>query len=207
MSKIYVDQVDPKTATTLTLGTSGDTITVPSGVTFGVSGTMNASSITAGTLAIAQGGTGAATFAAAGLVNTPAFLVTLSGNQSIANSTLTKITFDTEVFDTDGTFASNKFTPAIAGKYFIVLSGRMSGFTDAEEFNLRFGKNGSAWNFGDLKIVSAGASPLFLAANANLVIDLNTTDYIEGYVLQNQGGAVDLDATYTYMAGFKLIGA
>ena len=31
MSKLYVDQVDPKTATTLTLGTSGDTITVPSG--------------------------------------------------------------------------------------------------------------------------------------------------------------------------------
>ena len=31
MSKLYVDQVDPMTATTLTLGTSGDTITVPSG--------------------------------------------------------------------------------------------------------------------------------------------------------------------------------
>jgi len=31
MSKLFVDQVDPKTATTLTLGTSGDTITVPSG--------------------------------------------------------------------------------------------------------------------------------------------------------------------------------
>ena len=31
MSKLFVDQVDPKTATTLTLGTSGDTVTVPSG--------------------------------------------------------------------------------------------------------------------------------------------------------------------------------
>ena len=32
MSKIFVDQVDPKTATTLTLGTTGDTISIPTGV-------------------------------------------------------------------------------------------------------------------------------------------------------------------------------
>jgi hypothetical protein len=39
MSKIFVDQVDPKTATTLTLGTSGDTVSIPSGVTIANSGT------------------------------------------------------------------------------------------------------------------------------------------------------------------------
>ena len=32
MSKIFVDQVDPKTATTLTLGTTGDTVDIPTGV-------------------------------------------------------------------------------------------------------------------------------------------------------------------------------
>jgi hypothetical protein len=32
MSKIFVDQVDPKTATTLTLGTTGDTVSIPTGV-------------------------------------------------------------------------------------------------------------------------------------------------------------------------------
>ena len=32
-SKVYTDQVDPKTSTTLTLGTSGDTVSIPSGVT------------------------------------------------------------------------------------------------------------------------------------------------------------------------------
>ena len=36
MSKLFVDQVDPKTATTLTLGTSSDTISIPSGVTLDV---------------------------------------------------------------------------------------------------------------------------------------------------------------------------
>ena len=37
MSKIEVNQVDPQSGTTLTLGTSGDTVTVPSGVTFDAS--------------------------------------------------------------------------------------------------------------------------------------------------------------------------
>ena len=39
MSKIFVDQVDPKTGTSLTLGTSGDTVNIPSGVTIANAGT------------------------------------------------------------------------------------------------------------------------------------------------------------------------
>ena len=39
MSKVEVDQVDPQSGTTLTLGTSGDTVSIPSGVTLANSGT------------------------------------------------------------------------------------------------------------------------------------------------------------------------
>jgi len=39
MSKVEVDQVDPQSGTTLTLGTSGDTINIPSGVTLANAGT------------------------------------------------------------------------------------------------------------------------------------------------------------------------
>ena len=39
MSKLETNQVDPATGTTLTLGTSGDTIAIPSGVTLANSGT------------------------------------------------------------------------------------------------------------------------------------------------------------------------
>ena len=42
-SKVYTDQVDPKTSTTLTLGTSGDTVSIPSGVTLSGAGTITAS--------------------------------------------------------------------------------------------------------------------------------------------------------------------
>ena len=39
MSKIEVDQVDPQSGSTLVLGTSGDTISIPSGVSITNNGT------------------------------------------------------------------------------------------------------------------------------------------------------------------------
>ena len=58
MSLINVNTIEPSTGTTVTLGASGDTFNIPSGVTLTNNGTMNASAITAGTLPIARGGTG-----------------------------------------------------------------------------------------------------------------------------------------------------
>jgi len=60
MSKVNVNAIEPSTGTDITLGASGDTITIPSGATFTQSGTMNASAITAGTVATARLGTGTA---------------------------------------------------------------------------------------------------------------------------------------------------
>ena len=70
MSKIEVDQVDPQSGTTLTLGTSGDTVSIPSGVTLANAGTATgfpaptsgiaASAIDSGTIATARLGSGTA---------------------------------------------------------------------------------------------------------------------------------------------------
>ena len=66
MSTLNVDKVDPSTGTTLTLGTSGDTVSIPSGVTLSGAGTITASAANlaasgaggvTGTLPIANGGT------------------------------------------------------------------------------------------------------------------------------------------------------
>ena len=107
MSKLETNQVDPATGTTLTLGTSGDTIDIPAGVTT--------------------------------TVNRPAFKATLSGNQSIANSSFTKVTLDTENFDTDNAFASNKFTVPTgqAGKYVFHYGGYMSSLGDDKRLILK----------------------------------------------------------------------
>ena len=70
MSKIEVDKVDPQSGTTLTLGTSGDTVSIPSGVTLANAGTATgfpaptsgiaASAIDSGTIATARLGSGTA---------------------------------------------------------------------------------------------------------------------------------------------------
>ena len=66
MSTLNVDKVDPSTGTTLELGTSGDTVSIPSGVTLSGAGTITASAANlaasgaggvTGTLPIANGGT------------------------------------------------------------------------------------------------------------------------------------------------------
>ncbi len=92
-------QVGSTNTSTITLGVSGDTVNVPSGVTIANSGTAT--------------GFGGA--------NTPAFYVTPSADQtSIADNTLTQITFGQENFDTDSAFASSTFTvpSGEGGKYF-----------------------------------------------------------------------------------------
>ncbi len=55
--------------------------------------------------------------------NTPNFYVRLSGNFDLTNDTWTKIPWDTEQFDTDNAFASNKFTvpSGKGGKYFFLF--------------------------------------------------------------------------------------
>ena len=175
MSILETNQVDPATGTTLTLGTSGDTIDIPAGVTT--------------------------------TVNRPAFKATLSADQSIANSSFTKVTLDTENFDTDGAFASNKFTvPAgQAGKYVFHYGGYMSSLGDDKRLILNLYKNGSEITGpkSQHQIYSTGGSSNVLQ-KTSLVIDLAVSDYIELYVWQNQGGAVDLYADNTYLAGYKL---
>jgi len=63
MSKVEVDQVDPQSGTTLTLGTSGDTVSIPSGVTLANAGTATgfasiawqSSIVTASTITVESG--------------------------------------------------------------------------------------------------------------------------------------------------------
>ena len=45
MSTLNVDKVDPSTGTTLELGTSGDTVSIPSGVTLSGAGTITPSAV------------------------------------------------------------------------------------------------------------------------------------------------------------------
>ena len=88
--------------------------------------------------------------------NTPAFYAYLGSNQTgLSDNTAVKITIDTEVLDTDNCFASNKFTPTTAGKYFLYASVNLDA---VNANNWRNGKvyiykNGSSIIYGDFNLV------------------------------------------------------
>tara|TARA_R110000787_G_scaffold3311_3_gene13113 strand:- start:5029 stop:5661 length:633 start_codon:yes stop_codon:yes gene_type:complete len=73
-----------------------------------------------GTLPIANGGTGAATFVAAGLANTPGFEARLTGSQDVSDATQTLVSVNQEVYDSDSCYDTStyRFTPTTAGKYY-----------------------------------------------------------------------------------------
>ena len=109
MSKLFVDQVDPKTATTLTLGTSGDTISIPSGVTIANAGTATGF----------------------GESNTPYFLARLSANQNVSDATATVLVFDEEGLDSGSGYdtSNGKYTipSGEGGKYYFAVYGEGDG--------------------------------------------------------------------------------
>ena len=90
-------------------------------------------------------GAGVITPNADGIKNVPAFeaVKTGSSNQTFSTS-FTKITFDSETYDTDSMFASNRFTPTIAGKYLFTfqIKWNPSG-SNMEDAYAAIYKNGS----------------------------------------------------------------
>jgi len=209
MSTLNVDKVDPSTGTALEIGSSGDTITVPSGATFAVSGTMNASSITAGTLAVARGGTGAATLAAAGLVNTPYFLANVDGDETLNDTTWTTVEFDTEIYDSEGSYNTTTFrwVPQVAGYYW--LNGSAAVYvagTELYEISARVRVNGSAKAQQFFRNEDTFS---YAALNCSVIYFLNgSTDYVDFQILGDTVGGVtciQLAGIQNTFCGFRLI--
>ena len=183
-SVLKVDKLDPQSGTALEIGTSGNTITIPSGATIVNSGT-----------ATGFGGD-----------NTPAFAVYSVAAQSIATATYTKVVLDSEFYDTDSAFASDKFTVPVggAGKYFFSYKSAIPGIDDEEEFAVLLYKNGSTDDHAKAQFYSPTTDkPVW--ANATYAFSLAEADYIEMFVYHSEGGSQNLRIENTYFSGFKLI--
>ena len=210
MSKLFVDQVDPKTATTLTLGTSGDTITVPSGAELKsnkispASGTAFTLGDSGDTFTIPAGATIANSGTATGFGgdNTPYFQVYKSGDQTISDNTFTTVTFDQENYDSGGNFASNTFTAPSTGYYFIYSQLVWSGTTNSDYSLNRLMKNGSPINWNAFfQTYSSGGF-------GGRVVHLTASDTVLVQCYQNSGGNLDLRGSgedECQFGGYKLI--
>ena len=183
MATLFVDKVDPQSGTSLEIGSSGDTITIPSGATITNSGT-----------ATGFGGT-----------MTPAFFAEKNSTQSVTNNTFAKITYETEILDTDSAFASSRFTvpSGKAGKYFIGFNKMNNkGGVTAEDYTTIY-KNGSS--FANFPSFSGNQTQL---RNHNIIMDLAASDYVEIYhygTTTNSSAASLLDGSRNSFYGYKII--
>jgi len=135
----------------------------------------------------------------------PAVLATNSGNQSIANSTNTLVTFDTETVDTDGAFTSNTFTVPTgeAGMYGIFVFGGMQGIDAGEFTQIRVYLNGTANSFFENRMTSH-ADNIEMKYSGGGFLNLSAADTIKMYWFQNSGDAQNLTNAALHI--FKLGG-
>ena len=117
----------------------------------------------------------------------PAFEAYLGSDQAVSDNTLTKIQFNTEVVDSDNCYDNStnyRFTPTVAGKYFVYcgLSGASGGSADLNVLSWKFYKNGSVYKnvYNDYS-----GNPLFNTTTyGQSIIDMNgSSDYLEIYGL------------------------
>jgi hypothetical protein len=116
--------------------------------------------------------------------NTPAFGATVNSATSVGDNSYTKVQLDTEVLDSDSTYDNStnyRFTPAVAGKYFIygmVAVGSGSGVNNAQQMFVAIYKNGSLYQ----QAVHDGRNNAYgdtFGGTVNAIVDLDADDYVE----------------------------
>ena len=167
---------------TVTLGSSGDTITIPSGVT--VAGAM---------------------------ANTPAFQAYASGSQSIPNNTETLVEYDIEDWDTDSAFNNTSSGNGYAftvpsgegGKYLFYMSARKGPWTTSRMYIGLF-KNGS--NNGEFYAENGDGD--WESVTPSVALNVSAGDYFQIKVYQESGSTNSLNGgdRKILFGAYKLIG-
>ena len=153
-----------------------------------------------GTLQLQSGGTTIATISSTGIttqVGAPAFSVYQTSAQTgISAGTTTKVTFDTEEFDTNSNFASSRFTPTVAG-YYQLSGGVQTGGSPTVIF-VELWKNGSVYKrFGN-----SSSSSVSQISGSSLIYLNGSTDYAELYLYFAAGTSTDnTNQARTYFNG------
>ena len=136
--------------------------------------------------------------------NTPAFSAKSNAATSANANTATKVAYAAENFDSDGKYdtSTSRFTPTVAGKYFIVGRLRFLETSDITGLKISIYKNGGSVsrhhqqsNFHNETVSISG------------IIDLDSDDYVEIYYSHNHSGSSGTanDDSYNTFEGFRII--
>ena len=116
--------------------------------------------------------------------NYPAFYRVKTSNVSITNNTHTRVSFDTERFDTDNAMTSTTFTvpSGKAGKYFFHAACIVdaNAVTQLSYINSRFYKNGT--NVNNILVDFRNNHVQQFNCQNTFITDLVAGDYIELYI-------------------------
>jgi hypothetical protein len=110
--------------------------------------------------------------------NMPAFCAYQTSATALTGGGWTKITFNTELFDTNNNFASSTFTPTVAG-YYQINAQIQYDISSVANANIRIYKNGSALVQGNYLSLSLQNAPCVVVSG--LIYCNGTTDTIEIY--------------------------
>lgn len=147
---------------------------------------------------VADGGTGATAL--------PSFSVFKNTNQTgIVTTTFTKVSWQAEVFDTNTNFASDRFTPTIAGKYLLTCSivWNDSAMEASKTLILDIYKNGARLK---TTLMQSNGAAKFQGQTLTVIASANgSTDYFEVYVYHectaNQVLLGTSDGYHTHFSG------
>ncbi len=145
-------------------------------------------------VASAVAGTNTATFPARTgtvMIDGPAFSAYNSAAQGFASTVVTKVTFDTETYDTANAFSGSTFTCPVAGYYQISAGVAISSTTVnyPSQASTRLYKNGSLYQIGtgmSVEVATSFGGTIVVPGSWNL--PLNVGDTVEIY-MRTVGGS------------------
>ena len=198
MGTLFVDKLDPQSGTSLEIGSSGDTITIPSGCTITNNGTQTG-----------FGGT-----------NTPYFFAYRNAAYTgISSGTWTQVVLDAETLDTASGFNTSTGKYVIqsgqAGKYFFGFSIRSNAADGADKsirifvYGEKVDTGGSSTFFGNGSLDFSNGYGKGGSVDGSAILDCAVGDSIH-VMLYHQtvsGSVTVLEGGYkpTYLYGYKII--
>ena len=151
------------------------------------------------------------TITGAGGDNNPSFFAVSTSSEdgtAVSNDTLTKMTFSTEVFDTDNCYDNStnyRFTPNVAGKYYfnwVAQENYTSSAASAIQIYIR--KNGS--DIAEAIDNTKGSEYGTLSVSTTVIMN-GSSDYVEFWLYFTGGSGVVWrpDRDRQFAEGYKLI--
>ena len=125
-----------------------------------------------------------------------------ASDQVITTTTWTQVTFGTEVFDANSNFATNAFTPTIAGQYLLNAQVAYSAGESGKSYLLAIYKNGTAYCLTQAQASATDA----ISINVSVVASANgSTDVFTVYTYHNAtAGTINGGTAYSFFTGHKV---